>query len=135
MTSQAGLTNVLGALYASVLFFAVINALIVQPVLSAERAVSYRERAAGMYSFWPWTLAIVSAFFHAVQQLVYAVQQTQVPLSLLCSNLSMLCSNCDCFINAVQQLYVLCQCCAAVTSALFMLCSIYRVSVSAGQQS
>lgn len=50
----------LGALYASVLFFAVINALIVQPVLSAERAVSYRERAAGMYSFWPWTLALVS---------------------------------------------------------------------------
>ena len=71
MTSQAGLTNVLGALYASVLFFAVINALIVQPVLSAERAVSYRERAAGMYSFWPWTLAIVSAFVHAVQQFVH----------------------------------------------------------------
>jgi hypothetical protein len=69
VTSQAGLTNVLGALYASVLFFAVINALIVQPVLSAERAVSYRERAAGMYSFWPWTLAIVSAFVQAVQEL------------------------------------------------------------------
>ena len=50
----------LGALYASVLFFAVINALIVQPVLSAERAVSYRERAAGMYSFAPWVLALVS---------------------------------------------------------------------------
>ena len=60
MTTQAGLLNVLGALYATVLFFAVINALIVQPVLSAERAVSYRERAAGMYSFWPWTLALVS---------------------------------------------------------------------------
>ena len=60
VTTQAGLINVLGALYASVLFFAVINALIVQPVLSAERAVSYRERAAGMYSFLPWTLAIVS---------------------------------------------------------------------------
>lgn len=60
MTTQAGLLNVLGALYASVLFFAVINALTVQPVLSAERAVSYRERAAGMYSFWPWTLALVS---------------------------------------------------------------------------
>ena len=52
----------LGALYATVLFFAVINALIVQPVLSAERAVSYRERAAGMYSFWPWTLALVRFF-------------------------------------------------------------------------
>lgn len=61
VTTQAGLNNVLGALYASVLFFAVINALIVQPVLSAERAVSYRERAAGMYSFFPWTLALVSS--------------------------------------------------------------------------
>ena len=60
VNTESGLINVLGALYASVLFFAVINALIVQPVLSAERAVSYRERAAGMYSFWPWTLAIVS---------------------------------------------------------------------------
>ena len=60
VNTESGLINVLGALYASVLFFAVINALIVQPVLSAERAVSYRERAAGMYSFWPWTLALVS---------------------------------------------------------------------------
>ena len=59
LTSQAGLTNVLGALYASVLFFAIINALVVQPVINAERAVSYRERAAGMYSFAPWTLALV----------------------------------------------------------------------------
>ena len=50
----------LGALYASVLFFAIINALVVQPVISAERAVSYRERAAGMYSFAPWVLALVS---------------------------------------------------------------------------
>ena len=65
VTSEAGLLNVLGALYASVLFFAVINALIVQPVLSAERAVSYRERAAGMYSFWPWTLALVYLLKHA----------------------------------------------------------------------
>ena len=59
LTTQAGLTNVLGALYASVLFFAIINALVVQPVISAERAVSYRERAAGMYSFAPWVLALV----------------------------------------------------------------------------
>lgn len=66
MTTQSGLLNVLGALYASVLFFAVINALIVQPVLSAERAVSYRERAAGMYSFWPWTLALVRTLKPAI---------------------------------------------------------------------
>ncbi len=62
LTTQAGLTNVLGALYASVLFFAIINALVVQPVISAERAVSYRERAAGMYSFAPWVLALVGLY-------------------------------------------------------------------------
>ena len=56
----------LGALYASVLFFAIINALVVQPVISAERAVSYRERAAGMYSFAPWVLALVSWPFLSV---------------------------------------------------------------------
>ena len=59
LTNQAGLINVLGALYASVLFFAIINALVVQPVIASERAVSYRERAAGMYSFAPWVLALV----------------------------------------------------------------------------
>ena len=63
----------LGALYASVLFFAVINALIVQPVLSAERAVSYRERAAGMYSFWPWTLALVSTLKPTNSVCIYTI--------------------------------------------------------------
>jgi len=52
---------VLGALYATTLFFSIINATVIQPVISAERAVSYRERAAGMYSVLPWTLALVSA--------------------------------------------------------------------------
>ena len=66
LTTQAGLTNVLGALYASVLFFAIINALVVPPVINAERALSYRERAAGMYSFAPWTLALVHSLFASV---------------------------------------------------------------------
>ncbi len=55
--------NVLGALYATTLFFSIINATVIQPVISAERAVSYRERAAGMYSVLPWTLALVSALY------------------------------------------------------------------------
>ena len=59
-TTQAGLTNVLGALYATTLFFSIINATVIQPVISAERAVTYRERAAGMYSTFPWVAAIVS---------------------------------------------------------------------------
>lgn len=59
-TTQGGLTNVLGALYATTLFFSIINATVIQPVIAAERAVSYRERAAGMYSVAPFTLALVS---------------------------------------------------------------------------
>lgn len=62
-TTQAGLTNVLGALYATTLFFSIINATVIQPVIAAERAVSYRERAAGMYSVFPFTLALVRHFF------------------------------------------------------------------------
>ena len=62
-TTQAGLTNVLGALYATTLFFSIINATVIQPVISAERAVSYRERAAGMYSVLPFTLALVGIVF------------------------------------------------------------------------
>ena len=50
----------LGALYATTLFFSIINATVIQPVISAERAVTYRERAAGMYSTLPWVAAIVS---------------------------------------------------------------------------
>lgn len=59
-TTQGGLTNVLGALYATTLFFSIINATVIQPVVFAERAVSYRERAAGTYSVLPWVLALVS---------------------------------------------------------------------------
>ena len=58
-TTQTGLVNVLGALYATTLFFSIINATVIQPVIWAERAVSYRERAAGMYSVFSFTLALV----------------------------------------------------------------------------
>ena len=50
----------LGALYATTLFFSIINATVIQPVVFAERAVSYRERAAGTYSVLPWVMALVS---------------------------------------------------------------------------
>ena len=36
------------------------NSIFVQPIFSNERAVFYRERAAGMYSVAPWYLGIVS---------------------------------------------------------------------------
>lgn len=52
--------NTLGALLTSTLFLGILNSIFVQPVVSAERAVFYRERAAGMYSVGPWYLALVS---------------------------------------------------------------------------
>ena len=51
--------NTLGALLTSTLFLGILNSIFVQPVVSAERAVFYRERAAGMYSVDPWYLALV----------------------------------------------------------------------------
>lgn len=42
--------TVMGALYSACLFLGVNNASSVQPVVSIERTVFYRERAAGMYS-------------------------------------------------------------------------------------
>lgn len=47
-------------MYIAVLFIGVTNATAVQPVVSVERFVSYRERAAGMYSALPFAFAQVS---------------------------------------------------------------------------
>ncbi|XP_073114830.1 ABC transporter G family member 51 [Elaeis guineensis] len=48
---------VMGALYAACLFLGVNNASSVQPVISIERAVFYRERASRMYSSFPYAAA------------------------------------------------------------------------------
>lgn len=49
----------MGSMYAAVLFIGITNATAVQPVVSVERFVSYRERAAGMYSALPFAFAQV----------------------------------------------------------------------------
>jgi ABC-type multidrug transport system permease subunit len=51
------ISNILGALYLSVLFLAFINSMSVQKVVEYERSVSYRETAAGMYSSLPFALS------------------------------------------------------------------------------
>ena len=51
--------NTLGALLTSTLFLGILNSIFVQPVVSAKRAVFYRERAAGMYSVASLYLALV----------------------------------------------------------------------------
>lgn len=51
--------NLLGAMYAAVLFLGATNASAVQSVVAIERTVFYRERAAGMYSELPYAFSQV----------------------------------------------------------------------------
>lgn len=56
---QQDLMNLLGAIYSAVLFLGATNASAAQTVVSIERMVFYRERAAGMYSELPYAFAQV----------------------------------------------------------------------------
>jgi len=50
----------LGATYAATFFLGASNCMTVQPVVSIERAVFYREKAAGMYSPLSYAFAQVT---------------------------------------------------------------------------
>ncbi|XP_021684676.2 ABC transporter G family member 32 isoform X2 [Hevea brasiliensis] len=67
------LFNSMGSMYAAVLFIGITNASAVQPVVSVERFVSYRERVAGMYSALPFAFAQVVIEFPYVfcQTIIY----------------------------------------------------------------
>nr|GMD77748.1 Pleiotropic drug resistance protein 1 [Ipomoea batatas] len=54
------LINAMGSMYAAVLFLGVQNSASVQPVVSVERTVFYREKAAGMFSALPYAFAQVA---------------------------------------------------------------------------
>ena len=56
-------------MYAAVLFIGITNATAVQPVVSIERFVSYRERAAGMYSGLAFAFAQVYLPFSALHMI------------------------------------------------------------------
>jgi hypothetical protein len=58
-TSQ-DLMNAMGSMYAAVLFIGIMNCTSVQPMVAVERTVFYRERAAGMYSAFPYAFGQVS---------------------------------------------------------------------------
>ncbi|XP_071915842.1 pleiotropic drug resistance protein 2-like isoform X5 [Coffea arabica] len=72
---QQDLINLLGAIYAAVLFLGATNASAVQSVVAIERTVFYRERAAGMYSELPYAFAQVAieTIYVAIQTLVYTL--------------------------------------------------------------
>ncbi|KVI07937.1 AAA+ ATPase domain-containing protein [Cynara cardunculus var. scolymus] len=71
---QQDLQNMLGALYAAVVFIGAINQNAVQPIVAVERTVFYRERAAGMYSSLPYALAQVTieSIYIAIQTSIFA---------------------------------------------------------------
>ncbi|CAM8992214.1 unnamed protein product [Rhodiola kirilowii] len=69
------LFTVMGALYSSCLFLGISNASTVQPIISIERTVFYRERAAGMYSPYPYAFAqgLVEIPYIILQTILYGV--------------------------------------------------------------
>ncbi|CAD6230889.1 unnamed protein product [Miscanthus lutarioriparius] len=73
-TSQ-DLMNAMGSMYAAVLFIGVMNCTSVQPVVAVERTVFYRERAAGMYSAFPYAFGqvVIELPYALVQDILYGV--------------------------------------------------------------
>ncbi|KAI4348998.1 hypothetical protein L6164_009657 [Bauhinia variegata] len=71
---EQDLMNMLGAMYSAVFFLGSTNASAVMPIVSIERTVFYRERAAGMYSELPYAFAQVAieAIYTAIQTVIYA---------------------------------------------------------------
>lgn len=63
--TQQDIFNAMGSMYAAVLFIGITNATAVQPVVSIERVVSYRERAAGMYAPLSFAFAQVWAISYS----------------------------------------------------------------------
>ncbi|KAL0005408.1 hypothetical protein SO802_012969 [Lithocarpus litseifolius] len=77
-TKQQDLMNLLGAMYAAVLFLGALNASAVQSVVAIERTVFYCERAVGMYSALPYAFSQVTqmqfvAIYNAIQTLAYTL--------------------------------------------------------------
>ncbi|KAF8011670.1 hypothetical protein BT93_J2068 [Corymbia citriodora subsp. variegata] len=67
--------NAMGSMYATTIFLGVQNASPVQPVVSVERTVFYRERAAGMYSALAYALAqvLIEVPYITVQVITYTL--------------------------------------------------------------
>ncbi|GMN37310.1 hypothetical protein TIFTF001_006704 [Ficus carica] len=74
-SKQQDVNNAMGSMYSAVFFIGVQNAMSVQPVVSVERTVFYRERAAGMYAALPYTFGqvIVEIPYLLCQAVVYCI--------------------------------------------------------------
>ncbi|XP_022959810.1 pleiotropic drug resistance protein 1-like isoform X1 [Cucurbita moschata] len=74
-TTYIDMFNSIGAMYTASLFLGIQNAGGIQPVVSIERTVYYRERAAGIYSGLPYALAQVTIELPYIfsQSLMYCI--------------------------------------------------------------
>ncbi|CAL4896463.1 unnamed protein product [Urochloa decumbens] len=72
MEKAQDLFNAMGSMYGAALFIGSVNATSVQPVVDVERTVFYRERAAGMYSAFPY------AFGQVAIELLYGLVQASI---------------------------------------------------------
>uniref|UniRef100_A0A0A0LBH1 ABC transporter domain-containing protein n=1 Tax=Cucumis sativus TaxID=3659 RepID=A0A0A0LBH1_CUCSA len=75
LENQQNLFNVLGSMYTAVIFLGIDNCGSVLPIVSMERTVMYRERFAGMYSSWAYSLAqvIVEVPYIFIQAAAYVI--------------------------------------------------------------
>ncbi|KAJ8755785.1 hypothetical protein K2173_024329 [Erythroxylum novogranatense] len=75
VSKRQDLFNAMGSMYSAVLFIGVKNASTVQPVVAIERAIFYRERAAGMYSSLPYAFGqvLIEIPYVFAQAVVYGV--------------------------------------------------------------
>ncbi|XP_047337551.1 pleiotropic drug resistance protein 1-like [Impatiens glandulifera] len=68
------LLNSVGSMYVTVAFLGASNATLVQPIVDTERTVFYRERAAGMYSAFPYAFGQVAIEIpHVLLQIIVYV--------------------------------------------------------------
>ncbi|KAF1881262.1 hypothetical protein Lal_00023298 [Lupinus albus] len=72
---QQDLLNIFGGLYVAVVFLGYMNASAVQPIVDIERTVLYREKAAGMYSAFPYAISQVAieALYTVIQTVLYSL--------------------------------------------------------------
>ncbi|XP_050226195.1 ABC transporter G family member 39-like [Mercurialis annua] len=75
ISKQQDLMNLLGAIYTAIFFLGAANTSSVQPVVSVERTVFYREKAAGMYSALPYAFAqaAIEVIYVGIQTLIYCL--------------------------------------------------------------
>ncbi|EEF48302.1 ATP-binding cassette transporter, putative [Ricinus communis] len=72
---QQDILNAMGSMYVSVLFLGYMNTSLVQPIVTIERTVIYRERAAGFYSALPYAIGqvLIELPYVLVQTIIYGV--------------------------------------------------------------